>query len=191
MALQFRRGAATGISSATVANGEPLYDNTNHRLYLGHGSTAHLIGSPRATEWAQCQNTLTSDICESTTTAITWDTSGTFVSDSDLFTVASAGITVVKLGTYLLQAQIMGTGASNSTSKPLELAFTVNGTGRTFKFSAIRSGTLYQTTYMQEIVRLSASDVISVESKRGGTITGDVDAEAGSCLLSILRLDAE
>lgn len=191
MPLQFRRGASTGISAATVANGEPLYDSTNNRLYIGYGSTAHLIGSPRTSEWAQCLNTLTEDICESTTTAITWDTSGTEVSDTGLYTVASDGITVSSIGTYLLQAQIQGTGASNSTSKPLELAFTVNGTARTFKFSGIRSGTIYQTTYMQEIVSLSASDTVSVESKRGGTITGDVDAEAGKSMLTLIRLDAE
>ena len=191
MPLQFRRGASSGLSTATVANGEPLYDYTNNRLYLGYGSTAHLIGSPRATEWAQCLNAQSDDIAQSTATDLTWDTSGTNVSDSDLYTVASTGITVAKVGTYMICGSVLGTGGGVSTSNPLSVAFTINGTPQTLRYEGLNSRTQYHTITMQEIVRLAASDEVGIESKHAGSVAGDVDADAGNCILQILRLDAE
>jgi hypothetical protein len=46
--VQLRRGTAVQVAAFTPAEGEPIFDKTNHRLVMGDGATAG--GFPQATE---------------------------------------------------------------------------------------------------------------------------------------------
>ena len=192
MALQIRRGAAADLPQGE--DGEPLFDDDNNRLYIGTGTgnPSKYIGSPRRTEWAQCTNTLTEDVATSSLVHLTWNTSGTSVSDSVYYTVAAAGITVNKTGTYAVEVCIQPTlksGSSNSDNKPLELCITVDTVVDSYKATSLRYQSLLNMTSWKQVMDITAAEVIGVASKRATGTDGEVDLLAGESLLLITLLD--
>ena len=194
MALQVRRGTNATFGSATTVLGELMYVTDKKRLYVGNsGTTKNYIGSPRRTEWAQCINTLTEDVCTATPVVLAWDTtaSNVEVSDTALYTVATTGITVSYAGTYAIEANVAAKGASNSTSKNCELKLTVGGTAQAFSAMSVRDGTTYQTTNWKQIITLTAGQEVNIQCKRAGSVNGDVDIEAGKALIAITALEVD
>jgi len=194
MALQIRRGTNATFGSATTVLGELMYVTDTKRLYVGNsGTTKNYIGSPRRTEWAQCINTLVEDVCTGSPVALTWDTtaSNVQVSDTALYTVAAAGITVTYAGTYAIEANVAAKGASNSTSKNCELNLTVAGTAQAFSAMSVRDGTTYQTTNWKQIITLTAGQQVNIQCQRAGSVNGDVDIEAGKAMLAITALEVD
>ena len=192
MALQVRRGSAASLP--TGEQGEPLFETDNNRLYMGAGGSnpSTYIGSPRRTEWAQCTNTLTEDVATSSLVHLTWDTSGTSVSDSVYYTVAAAGITVNKTGTYAVEVSIHPTlksGESNSDNRPVELCLTVDTVADSYKAVGLRDSGHNATCNWKQVMDITAAEVIGVVSKRSGSSDGEVDILAGNALLLITLLD--
>jgi len=194
MALQIRRGELSTFATATCSLGELLYVTDKKRLYVGSsGTTKNYIGSPRRTEWAQCINTLTEDVCTATPVAINWDTtaSNVNVSDDTLYTVASTGVTVNIGGTYEVECSVAGTGASNATSKVCKCYYTIGGTADIYEADMIRYQTTYANTNWSRVLVLTGGQEIGVEVVRGSGFNGDVDIQAAKATLKVKALEVD
>ena len=194
MALQIRRGTASSFAAATCVLGELLYVTDTKKLYVGSaGTTKNYIGSARRTEWAQCINTLTEDVCTATPVSIIWDTtaSNVNVSDTSLYTVAAAGITVSYAGTYEVECSAAATGASSGTSKVCKCFYTIAGASDGYEADMIRYQTTYANTNWSRVLTLTAGQQIGVVCMRGTGHSGDADIIAGKATLKIKALEVD
>ena len=194
MALQVRRGTNATFGSATTVLGELMYVTDKKRLYVGNsGTTKNYIGSPRRTEWAQCTNTLTEDVCTATPVSIVWDTTAANVnvSDTALYTVATSGITVAYAGTYEVECSAAATGATNATSKVCKCYYTIAGTADGYEADMIRYQTTYANTNWSRVLTLTAGQEIGVVCMRGSGLNGDADITAGKATLKVKALEVD